>query len=77
VASKSRPGMFHEVVWSKPDSTAAFMACGCEVGRHRARMGAPNGDRPCRHCLAVLAAEKNDGSEPPKLAIVRPSVFVD
>jgi hypothetical protein len=72
VASASTDGAYWRVRWEHPAKGGDHLTCTCPVGRRREYMGRVDGDRPCRHCTVVVAAEKADGA--PKLSIVAPNI---
>jgi hypothetical protein len=73
VASRSVPGAFRLVDWGS-DHGHAYFTCTCPKGQKEGHM---TGGNPCRHVLAVSAAEAKDGYAPrPPGRVVR-SIFTD
>ena len=65
VSSASVPGAFRLVTFHMDRTVGAWWECGCPRGANIAaaggKMGAGRPDRPCRHVLAVVDAEHDDG----------------
>lgn len=61
VPSLSLPGTYRLVEYHS-DGRHIYFSCSCPAGQQRERMGTHH-ERPCRHVLAVSAAEADDGYE--------------
>ena len=68
--------MYHRVEWHTAPPEGIWFVCGCPAGRKRERMGGDY-ERPCRHVLAVAAAEQDDGLPPRPAGRTDAAMFVD
>lgn len=77
VPSVSVAGAWRHVTWATDERGRLFFACSCPRGKAAGRMGSHH-EPPCRHVLAVSAAEADDGTPPrPPAARVNVSALVD
>lgn len=77
VPSASVPGAWRHVTWATDEHARLFFACSCPRGMSAGRMGSHH-EPPCRHVLAVSAAEADDGTPArPPAARVNVSALVD